>query len=432
MSPLGMLFIAATVSASVPIRLDPEKVVARVLEVSEVVSTADLNVSAAARKVAASDALLLPTVHGSASAFYRSSVPSFSIGIPGMSSLELAPDIREIYAAGVRLDYVVFTGGAVSGARHAARHELDAARHGSAQARADLRLLATCAYWDAVRAEAGVTAAAAHQRRADAVLSDARALKDAGMATEADLAAAHERAASASVQLIRARTAASNATATLRSLMRLDGDEIQLADSLEGALPSVPDSLQELQREAVESRPELGAARSRHHALRASSTVAGAGSWPDIVAIAQWDYSRPNQRYFPTEDEWNDSWSVGVAGSWTIFDRGKARAEARALEAAAMAASRSTAELERVVRLEVETAHNELKSALAAVTAAEAALEAATEWERQARERHVAGVASTADLLDAEAQLSAAERLVIETRSGAWIAAARLDRAVGR
>jgi outer membrane protein TolC len=264
------------------------------------------------------------------------------------------------------------------------------------------------------------------------MLSDAQALGDVGMATAADLAAARERVASAAVQRIRARATADNAVATLRSLMRVESGELELADSLGGPLPPLPDSVQTLQRLALGSRPELGAAQALQKALTAGRTAAAAGSWPDVLAIAQWDYNRPNQRYFPTSEEWHDSWSVGVVGSWTVFDGGKARAEARSLEAAAMAASRDVAELERSVLLEVDTARNDLASMLGAVTAADAALEAASEREREVRQHHAAGVASTADLLDAEAQLSASERLVIETRSNAWIAAARLDRAVGR
>lgn len=428
---MGLLVFLILTTQSASVRVDHEAVVARVLDVSAAISGAEMRVRAATRSVSAVDALLLPSVSVSASAFHRSSVPPFSVPLPG-APVELVSNIRDVYATGARLDYILFSGGGVTGARRAARQDLEAARQAGVQTRHDLKLLATSAYWNAVRAVSGVAAAEAGERRALRVKADVEALDGVGMATPADLAAARERVASATVQLIRARALSDTALLTLRSLMHLDSTTIELADSLGGALPPWPDSLSVLKQQAVAARPEIAAGVARREALRARGVVAGARSSPDIFAVAQWDYGRPNGRYFPAAEEWNDSWSVGLVGSWLVFDGGKARAEGRSLDAAATAAARDLAELERVVLLEVEAACTDLKSALSSVPAADAAREAAVERERQVHQRHQSGVATTAEVLDAEAQLSAAEGMVIETISGAWIAAARLERAVGR
>lgn len=435
MKCLAVLILAVMTGSAGAFRVEPALAVARALEVSDAAFAAELRADAAARTVAAADAALFPTLSVSASAAYRSSVPEFSITIPvpGLTPMVLAPDIREVYATGLRMQQVLFSGGAVTGARRAARHELEAGRQIAAQIRADVRLQALSVYWSAVRAGAALRAAEAQERRAQRLHTDAGALDDAGMATPADLAAARERIASATVQRIRTAALSDNAHAQLRSLLHLDpGTPIELADSLDGPLPPLPESLESLQDHALRSRPELAASRSRVRVLEARRAIAGAGSWPSLSAVTQWDYSRPNQRYFPTEDAWNDSWSVGIVGAWNVFDGGKARADARSLEAAARGAARDLAELQRLVLLEVETAHRDLCSAIATIAAAEAALDAAGQRQRQTGDRFAAGLAAIADQLDAEAQLQAAEGMVIDAHSGAWIAAARLDRAVGR
>ncbi len=430
MTGLVLALMSLVAPAGTTVRLDVPSVVARALQVSEVTAAADFAVGAAKARCAAADAGLLPVVSASGSASHRSGVPPYSLSLP-WGSLELFPDIRETFASGLRLDYPLFTGGAISGARRAARHEVEVAMRRRDQARADVALGATVAYWEAVRARAGVVAAEAQERRALAVLRTTEALAAAGMATPADVAGARAQAASARVQVVTARSAEERALSALRSLLRLEGAMLELTDSLGGPLPPPPDTLSVLQARALEGRPERHAAVARVRALRAHSRAARAGTWPRVSAVAQWDYARPNPRVMPPRDEWEESWSVGLLGSWVILDGGKTRAEARALEASAQAAARELAELERGVLLEVEMARHDLLSSLSAARAADEALTASVEREREVRLRHGAGLASTTELLQAEADLSAAERLVIETRAGAQIASARLRRAVG-
>jgi outer membrane protein TolC len=89
-------------------------------------------------------------------------------------------------------------------------------------------------------------------------------------------------------------------------------------------------------------------------------------------------------------------------------------------------------ELTRRIQLEVENDRRNLESALATVASADAAHDAATEREVAARERHAAGLAAMAEILDAEAQLAAADQQQIDARSASWMAAATLARAIGR
>jgi outer membrane protein TolC len=64
--------------------------------------------------------------------------------------------------------------------------------------------------------------------------------------------------------------------------------------------------------------------------------------------------------------------------------------------------------------------------------AADAARAAAAAREAASRERFQAGVAIMADVLDAQSNLTAAETTQINARAAAWLAAATLDRVVGR
>jgi outer membrane protein len=284
-----------------------------------------------------------------------------------------------------------------------------------------------------VRAEASLDAAAAAEERALRLLTDTQALLDAGMAVKADVLAAQARVASAHVAVVRAQTRRLSARSRLRSLLHVQADDaIELADRLALTLPDPPAPLADLQASALAGRPELAAAAAQLGALAERERLAAAPARPEVALEAAWEYSRPNIRYFPLEDEWNDSWSVGVVAGWTLFDGGRSRADTRTAEAERRAAASQRDELARSIALEVEVSRQELASALATVDAADAARSAADERERASRERLAAGMAPMVEVLDAQSELAAAEQQQIDTRATAWIAAAYLGRAVGK
>lgn len=404
-------------------------------------SVSHVSVAAAARSDAArstldaADAARLPSVALTAALTQRSPVDEFVAPIngPGQPAVVLYPNITTIYATGARATEVLYSGGAVTANREAARHELGASAAEQARTDADLRLIGRATYWEAVRARASLDAAVANERRVERLLADTRSLLDAGRAVRADVLAAEARLAGARVRTIQAATRAADALAELRSLLHLtDADVVEFADTLNGALPGGPDDLASLRARALAQRPELVALGERLAAVAARETLARAAARPTLSLGAQWDLARPNPRTFPQTDAWDDSWAVGLSASWTVFDGGRARADAATSQATQRALASERAELERLVSLDVETAWRALGEALATVEAADAARTAADERERAAKERHDAGLAAMSEILDAEAELVAAEQQQIGARAAAWIAEAALTRAVGR
>jgi outer membrane protein TolC len=429
---LGLLTSPA---AAETIKLNAEIAAVRAVEVSHLAAAASARLAATQETVKAADAAVLPSLAASASLAQRSSVPEFGAPIngPNQPPVVFNPDITTTYGTSLRLQQALYSGGAITGQREATRHDSDASAATRAQALAEVRLSAQLAYWEAVRAAASVEVARAQEQRAKRLLDDTQALLDAGMAVKADVLAGKERVASAHLQAIVAQTVAGNALAQLRSLLQLDpAERVELTDSLVGQLPPVPGPTESLQRQAIEKRPELTAGAAQLAALRSREGLARAEARPTLGAVAQWDYGRPNLRYFPQADTWNDSWSVGLLASWTLFDGGKAHADTATSQLNQRAAAQDLEELTRRILLEVENARRNLESALAAVDAAEAARAAGTERENEARERHAAGLAPMVDVLDAQTQLASAEQQHVNARAGSWIADAVLARAVGR
>ncbi len=433
-SALVLAFLAATTARGATLPLRCEEAVARALAVSHLTAAADHAAEAAAAAVVAADAARLPILAAAATLAERSSVPEYRLplAVDGQPGPILVPDVRTTYQTSLSAHQPLYAGGAMDARRHAARAEAVAATADRAVTASRVRLETRAAYWRASAAQAHVRAARAARERAERLVDDVRALLEVGMAVPADLLGAQERAASARVALIQAESAAAIERSRLASLLQLDpADTFDLADSPAASLPPLPPPLPAC-REAAAVRPELAALDARLGSLVAREAVARAAARPTVTLAAQWDLARPNVRYFPPADEWHDSWSVGLVAQWLLFDGGRSGADAAAARASERAVEHVRDETRRAIELEVEAAWRALVDGLAAVEAADAAVAAARERQRATAERHAAGLVTTVELLDAEAALAAAEHTDIEVRAGAWLAAAALDRAVGR
>jgi outer membrane protein TolC len=153
---------------------------------------------------------------------------------------------------------------------------------------------------------------------------------------------------------------------------------------------------------------------------------------PRVAASAGVELSRPNTRYVPITDQFEDSWQVGVGVSWEVFDRGGRRAEVAAARAEAEAARHDLESVERAVRVQVEQAWHRLAAAEASVPVAQRAEESAAENLRVVSDRYREGLVPSSELLDAEVALRDAglerTRAVAATR----LAQVGLERAMGR
>jgi len=417
------------------LRVDENSAAEMAIGASPQLAAAEARLEASSHGVEAADAAGWPVVDTNAAVNQRSSVPELSaaIGGPGTQPVTIFPNIETTYLGEIAVVQPLYAGGAIDAGRQAARDRFDAATSSRRRTVLDLRYSARSAYWLAVAAHAGLESARADEERAQRLYDDAVALRDAGMAVTADVLAAEAQKAAARVAVIRAETELSNRVARLVSLLNVpEGTRLELADVGTSALPQPPPSESVLKSEAIETRPELVELEARISQREAEARAIDAGRKPSIAVTGAWDLARPNPRYLPLADTWNDSWSVGIAATWRVFDHGRTRSNAAVVrsEGAALVADRS--EVERQVNLEVETSRLTLVAALEAVVATDASVAAARAREQTARERYQAGLAQIWEMLDAQADLAEAERADVRARATAWIAAAALDRSIGR
>lgn len=180
------------------------------------------------------------------------------------------------------------------------------------------------------------------------------------------------------------------------------------------------------------ARPELRALNARVDAATARADAAAREHRPLFSVVGGVDWARPNSRRFPREDTWQHSWDVGVQASWPLFDAGRADARRAAAEANANALREQRADMAARFSLEVAQRRVEVESMRRRFDTTMHGVLAARENQRVVRARFAAGVATNADVLDAEVEWMRAELDRVQAFVNMRLAEAYLARATAQ
>jgi outer membrane protein len=404
----------------------------RAFEHSHTLRELDARRAQAEANVGVARAADLPQVSAQASYTRTNHVDQFGLQTPDGVFRIVYPDIPDNYTSRLDVQWPVFDWGRSRATRESARAEARAAGRDETDGRAALRLEVVNAYWAVVTGRETVTVREGGLERLGAQLRDVKAQLDAGLVPPSDVLNVEAQESAQRAQLIDAEAQRDTGELLLRELLGLAPDvPIELVESL-GLPPATEESLTDLAKTVAAGRADRQALAERVESARRRAQAADAGDRPSMALAAGVDYARPNPRIFPRNEDWNDSWDVSARVTWPLFDGGRADAETAAARAAVAAAEARLAEYDRQLRIEIGRRQLELRAARASVQAAEDGVRSATEARRVLDERFAAGVATSTDLLDAQVALLQAELTRTSALANAQLAAAALDRAVGR
>jgi outer membrane protein TolC len=327
-------------------------------------------------------------------------------------------------------DYLLRIGPALRAAKldaGAAEQTLSAQRRSSA---ADARLT----YYGWVRARLNVIVTEQALVQARAHLADARAQLLAGAASKADVLRVESQLAQSELLVVSSKNLSALSEEQLRSALHDDtGAQYSIGEDVRQSLPvATLAPLGELWAQALAQRAELKALEKSKSARYAGVSVERAGYAPRLEAFADAEYSNPNSRVFPAQEEFKGSWAAGAQLVWTISDLPSTGARADAASARARAVEAQYAELVDQIRIQVMSAKQELEEARVAEQTSARGLAAAEESYRARRLLYQNGRATTVELLDAETDLTRARLDALGARIDARVASVRLAYALGQ
>ena len=279
-----------------------------------------------------------------------------------------------------------------------AKHVQQAAAHELDRAEQEIEFRVIRAYYEVLLAQKQLEVASQAQKTAQSIMERSQARFDSGLVVESDLLTAKVRLAGREQELIQARNMQELARAELNTAMGLPaGPAFDLTATLsEKALPSP--ALEELEKQALEKRPDLRSITAQETAQQQSVAIAKSSFGPRVNAFAGWQLDNPTL----FSGGGGNNWLGGIELQMDLFQGGAKRAELsrqRALEEK-MAAVKQNASDE--ARLEVRRAYYQTDASRQQIEVARAAIAQAQESLRINQDRYDSGLITITDLLGAE------------------------------
>ena len=277
----------------------------------------------------------------------------------------------------------------------AARAEAGSARHVFERTRRKLAAAAGLAHTELLRVDVQSEATRAYVASLEARLAEMEGLARAGRALEADVLKVRLALEQARQELVALRGARDVALADLAQSVGHDG-LVLAQDVPDWSVHAAPPREAALER-ALAERADLAARRAARDAVHKRRGAVRAERLPRVEARMTWSWTDGSPY---SASNWAEG---GVALTWVPFAAGTRKARLAALEARRQALEAQLGEARRSAGLEVQAALAAIETSRAATRVGARAVQQAHETLRVERERHLAGRATTNDLLEAEA-----------------------------
>jgi len=415
-----------------PVRLTVADAITRGFETSHRLAEARAREHGAQAAVRVAQAGDKPVVTASGGYTRTNHVDEFAFN-QGNARVVVYPDIPDNFGTRVGFQWPIYTSGRTDALERAAEAEARAVAADLDTARADLRFEIVRAYWGAATAREAVRVLEESAARAEAQLKDARQRFAVGLIPPNEVSSLEAQRSREQAQLIEASNLRESSLIDLRRLIgAVDGTVIALADALDATTPPAAPDSSALVQEAFEQRPERKALTLRLGGIEAREQAAMTANKPVVAVGGGVDYARPNQRIFPRQGTWQESWDLSVNVSWPFLDFGRTKAQVAEVSAAAVATRQRLAEFDSVVSAEVRQRLLDLDSSQAMVRAASDAVRSAAEARRVVGDRFAAGVATSTDVIVAQVAMLENELARTRALAGVRLAEARLHRVLGR
>jgi len=383
-----------------------EKSIAAALINNDEIKIADIRIDKSKAKVNEISSQFYPTFTFAGTYSHLSDVPPFKINLPILPQpITIQEAVLDAFNFKLSFIQPLFTGFKLSSLQDAAESGLNADKYESNLKRNETVFTVTTAFWNYYKALQADKLVQANIVLVEKFLADANAHFANGMMTKMDVLKIEVRLNA----LLSKKVETGNSVEIARGAFnKAIGAEI---DRKTGILPATEISepinrqISELFSEALTSREELKQLNSRILASKDMETSALSEWYPSLALFGNLYYSKPNQRYFPIKDEFNDSWDIGVSLTWEFLNWGKtsSRTEQSRLQTKEIEHLKSN--FDKNIQLQVYSEYLNLKKQYQLVKSFELLHESADENYRVTSERFHLQSASSSEMLDAETGL---------------------------
>lgn len=357
-------------------------------------------------------------------------IQPFTITFPNGQSQALNPQILNQFTNRASLQEVIFAGFRANNTLKSMEYMEKATALDYEKDKVEISNNIISAYLSLQKMKVSLNQLAESQKLLAARLKDIQNWVAAGMALQNDVLKVELAISNLEQTQTEVQTAINIANYNLGMMLGLTADT-EIVTSEENTIKDAR-SLEIYINLALENRAEVKAADFRQQAAVYNVKVAEGNYFPTVSVGANYYVNRPNQRGFPQQDKFKDTWDAGISLNWNItnlYNTGKIKEEANvSLRQTEMGKK----QLVEGIKMEVNTQYQSYLSALKKIEQCEKAILQATENQRLMKNRYDDKLVTLTDLLEADTQLLQAQINVISAKIDAQSLYYKLMKAIGQ
>ena len=400
------------------------------LKNSKSLHASSMRVKASSAKVSEVTSSRLPSVRFTGVYTRLSDIPPFTIMMP-TGPFVLSPSILNSYQLKLSLAQPLFTGFRLKSASEAADYQLKASEVEYTKDELETAFAVRNAYWSLFKAQEMKKVVDEIVEQMEAHLKDATNLLNQGMLTNNDVLKLQVQLSDILLKQLEAQNGVQLAQVNLNNTLGVELTSEVEVKSVPQYQANTDEELNPLLQKAFEKRGELKAADFRAKASESSVTMAKSRWYPEVSLYGNVYYNRPNQRVFPSQDAFKDTWDAGVMVSMDIWNWLATSHQTDQAEAGLAQSLDAVGMLKDGIKLEVTQNLLNYRQAKQKITITKLTVEQAAENQRITSEKFKNGVALSSDLIDAEVALLSAKTNYTSALVDLELAKARLNKSIG-
>lgn len=362
------------------------------LNANHQIKAAQANVDASQEQLQAAEGQNLPELNVGSSYTQFNETPAAKTTIGGQSA-QFAMQQDGSVRVQAMATLPIYTSGKITHNINAAQATLDATQANEQVTVLNLKMQVADSYIAVLRAQENVNVAQSHVQSLESHQKDVKNLFEQGIVAKNDVLAAEVEVLNAKQTLTQAVNVTDNATSRYNQLLtRQLTNKVELAKQVP-ELPKI--SLENLNQNALNQRPELAVLNEQIEALHEQKKVISAGLMPQVALNGGYQYQQ--NRY----QAYEGLWQANVGVDWKLFD-GSTNHKGDALEKQALALQEQREELSGQILLQVREAWLDGQETQQRLQVSKQAIAQADENLKVVTDRYQQGLATHTEVIQAE------------------------------
>lgn len=351
--------------------------------------------------------------------------PSF---VPGEPPQRVKIDFTRDYQFSMSLSLPLFTGGRLTSGFKQAKYNLESTKEAVRQSKHLTVFNTKRAFYGYLLAKEFVSVAEEAERVAKGNLDNVKNMYEVGMASKMDLLRSEVRLTNMQPQIIEARNNLRIAELNLKTLLGLD---LSQPVEVKGTLTYEPydPSLEECVANALGNRPEVKQLDFQRRMVGETLKLSRAGYLPNVAISGTYNFWADKLNF--QKNTWSSFYTVNLVLTVPIFNGFRESAQIAQSKAMIKEVELNQKALRDAVEFEVRQAVLLLKEAKESLLSQEKNIEQAKESLRITQLNFKEGMATTLDVISAEAAYNQAQTNYSQALYSYVVAVAELDRAMG-